>query len=73
MDFSWLIWFLVFVVVASIAFAIIRFLIMPAVTPAAQPYVWAVIGICLLVGLLIFIGNGSGFWHHTGAGPIGRG
>jgi magnesium-transporting ATPase (P-type) len=58
MDFSWLIWFLVFVVVGSIAFAIVKFLIMPAVAPGAQPYVWAVIGICLLIGLLIVFGHG---------------
>jgi hypothetical protein len=63
MDFSWLIWFLVFVVVASIAFWIIRALIMPAVPAGAQPLVWAVIGICLLIGLLVFIGAGSGHFH----------
>lgn len=63
MDFSWLIWFLVFVVVASIAFWIIKTLIMPVVPAAAQPVVWAVIGICLLIALLVFIGQGSGFWH----------
>jgi hypothetical protein len=63
MDFSWLIWFLVFVVVASIAFWIIKALIMPVVPAPAQAVVWAVIGICLLIGLLIFIGNGSGFFR----------
>jgi hypothetical protein len=67
MDFSWLIWFLLFVVVASIAFAIIKYLIMPAVSPAAQPYVWAIIGIFLLIALVLFIGNGTGFFH--GSGP----
>lgn len=63
MDFSWLIWFLVFVVVASIAFWIIKTLIMPVVPAPAQSVVWAVIGICLLIGLLIFIGEGSGHFH----------
>jgi hypothetical protein len=66
MDFSWLIWFLVFVVVASVAFWIIKALIMPVVPPAAQPVVWAVIGICLLIGLLIFVSNGTGWWHTRG-------
>jgi len=64
MDFSWLIWFLIFVVVASIAFWIIKALIMPVVPAGAQPVVWAVIGICLLIGLLIFISSGTGFMHH---------
>lgn len=63
MDFSWLIWFLVFLVVASIAFAIIKYLIMPAVSPAIQPYAWAVIGIFLLIGLLVIISSSSGLWH----------
>ena len=66
MDFSWLIWFLIFAVVASIAFAIIKFLIMPAVAPGAQPYVWAVIGVFLLIGLLVFIGSGGSNFFHGG-------
>jgi hypothetical protein len=64
MDFSWLIWFLVCVVVLSIAFAIIKYLIMPVVPAPAQAAVWAIIGICLLIGLLIFFGGG--YWHHGG-------
>jgi hypothetical protein len=64
MDFSWLIWFLVLVVVLSIAFWIIKALIMPVVPAGAQPVVWAIIGICLLIGLLVFIGSGTGFLHH---------
>ena len=64
MDFSWLIWFLVFVVVGSICFAIVKYLIMPAVAPPAQPHVWAVIGICLLIALLVFVGQGTGGFHH---------
>jgi len=66
MDFSWLIWFLVFVVVASIAFWIIRALIMPVVPAGAQPVVWAIIGIALLIALLVFIGGNTGFWHSHG-------
>jgi hypothetical protein len=63
MDFTWLIWFLIAVVVLSVAFWIIKALIMPVVPPAAQALVWAVIGICLLIGLLIFFGQGTGFLH----------
>lgn len=62
MDFSWLIWFLISVVVASIAFWIIKALIMPVVPAGAQPIVWAIIGIALLIGLLIFA-SGGGFHH----------
>jgi len=63
MDLSWLVWFLVFVVVASVAFAIIKYLIMPVVPAAAQPVVWAIIGIFLLIGLLIFFSGHAGLWH----------
>jgi hypothetical protein len=68
MDFSWLIWFLVVVVVASIAFWIIKALIMPVVPAGAQAVVWAIIGIACLIGLLVFVGSssGTGFFHHTG-------
>jgi hypothetical protein len=63
MDFSWLIWFLVVVVVLSVGFWILKTLIMPVVPPAAQPVVWAIIGIALLIGLLVFV-SGYGPWHH---------
>jgi hypothetical protein len=65
MDMNWIIGFLIFIVVASAAFCIIRWLIMPAVPAPAQPFVWAVIGILLLIGLLIFFsGSGTAFFHH---------
>jgi len=65
MDLSWLIWFLVLVVVLSIAFWIIKALIMPVVPAGAQPVVWAIIGICLLIGLLVFISGYGGSWPHA--------
>ena len=71
MDFSWLIWFLVFVVVASIAFWILKALIMPVVPAGAQPVVWAVIGICLLIALLIFFSGHAWWWGH-GSAPFNR-
>jgi hypothetical protein len=63
MDLSWLVWFLVLVVVLSIAYWIIKALIMPVVPASAQPVVWAIIGICLLIALLIFVGSGTGYVH----------
>lgn len=72
MDLSWLIWFLIAVVVLSIAFWIIKALIMPVVPPPAQAVVWAIIGICLLIGLLVLISSGTGLWHHTGTPLINR-
>lgn len=68
MDFSWLIWFLVIVVVLSIAFAILKYLIMPVVPAGAQPAVWAIIGVCLLIALLIFASQFGG-WHHSSLHP----
>jgi hypothetical protein len=65
MDLSWLIWFLVIVVVLAVAFWIIKALIMPVVPTGAQPVVWAIIGIFLLIALLIFISQFGGFWHHS--------
>ena len=61
MDLSWLIGFLILVVILSVAFAIVKYLIMPAVTPAAQVYVWAVLGILLLIALLY---AANGYWGH---------
>lgn len=54
MDFGWIITFLIWVVVLSVAFAIVKYLIIPAVAPAVQVYVWAVLGILLLIALLFF-------------------
>jgi hypothetical protein len=65
MDFSLIIWILVVAVVLSIAFAVIKFLIMPAIAPGAQVYVWAILGVLILIGLLYVISNG-GFVHGHG-------
>ena len=65
MDFSWLIGFLIFVVVAAIAFWILRAFIMPGVPADAQPVVWAIIGIFLLIGLLVFFSGHFGGLHLT--------
>jgi hypothetical protein len=64
MDLSWIIGFLILVVVLSIAFWIIRSLIMPVVPAGAQPVVWAIIGIVLLIALLYAV---NGYWagHHS--------
>lgn len=69
MDLSWLIWFLVFVVVASIAFWIIKVLIMPVVPATMQAIVWAIIGIFLLIGLLVFFSGRAGLFHLHGSVP----
>lgn len=55
MDF--IIAFLIWVVVLSIGFAIVKYLIIPAVNPAIQVYVWAVLGIILLIALVLFASN----------------
>lgn len=58
MDFSWIITFLIGVVVLSIAFAIVKYLIMPVVPAGAQPAVWAILGIILLIALLYAASGG---------------
>jgi hypothetical protein len=63
MDLSWIIYVLIFLVVACAAFAVIKYLIMPVVPAAVQPFVWAVIGILLLIGLLVLIGASTGSLH----------
>jgi hypothetical protein len=65
MDLSWIVGFLILVVVLSIAFWIIRSLIMPVVPAGAQPVVWAIIGIVLLIAL-IYAANG--YWGHAHMG-----
>ena len=62
MDLSWLIYLLIFLLVLAGAFAIIKYLIMPALPAPWQPFVWAIIGIALLIALLIFV-SGGGFHH----------
>jgi hypothetical protein len=64
MDLTWIVGFLILVVILSIAFWIIRALIMPVVPVSAQPVVWAVIGIVLLIALLY---GANGYWgsHHS--------
>jgi len=64
MDLSWLIGFLILVVVLSIGFWIVRSLIMPVVPAGAQPIVWAIIGIVLLIALL-YAANGYWGGHHS--------
>ena len=61
MDLSWIIGFLILVVLLSIGFWIVKALIMPVVPPGAQPVVWAIIGIVLLIALLYFA---NGYWGH---------
>lgn len=51
---EWIIYFLVAVVVLSIGFAILKYLIMPVVPAAAQTAVWAIVGILMLIVLLYF-------------------
>jgi hypothetical protein len=65
MDFSWLISFLIVVVVLCVGFAIIKYLIMPVVPAGFQAIVWAIIGIFLLIGLLYFFSNSGAFFHHS--------
>ena len=63
MDLSWLITFLIVVVVLSIAYAIVRYLIMPVVPAGAQAAVWAIIGLILLVALIYVVSGPLG--HHA--------
>lgn len=54
---EWIITFLIAVVVLSIAYAIVKYLIMPVVPPGAQAAVWAILGIIMLIALLYFAGG----------------
>jgi steroid 5-alpha reductase family enzyme len=58
MDLTWVVWFLVWVLVAVAAYLIIAKLIMPAVPAGAQPFVWAVLGIVILIALITFFAGG---------------
>jgi len=64
MDFSWLIWLLVVVLVLALGYVIIKHLIMPAIPAPMQVWVWAIIGVGLLIALLIFVG---GHWGNLGS------
>lgn len=65
MDFSWIIGFLILVLVLAAAYFIIARFIMPAIPPAAQVFVWAILGILMLIVLLY---GANSYWtgaHHA--------
>ena len=64
MDLSWIIGFLIIVLVLAAAYFIIARFIMPAIPPGAQVFVWAILGIIMLIALLY---AANGYWgggHH---------
>jgi small-conductance mechanosensitive channel len=64
MDLSWVIGFLIIVLVLAAAYFIIARFIMPAIPPSAQVFVWAILGIIMLIALLY---AANGYWggaHH---------
>jgi hypothetical protein len=61
MDFSWLIGFLIIVLILAAAYFIIARFIMPAVPAGAQVFVWAVLGLVMLIALLY---AANGYWGH---------
>ncbi len=63
MDFSWLIGFLIIVLVLAAAYFIIARFIMPAIPAGAQVFVWAILGIIMLIALL-YAANGYWGGHH---------
>ena len=65
MDFSWIIGILIFALVLAGGYVLISRLIMPAIPPAIQVWLWAVIGICLLIMLLYFAGGHFGAWSNV--------
>jgi small-conductance mechanosensitive channel len=65
MDFSWIIGFLIIVLVLAAAYFIIARFIMPAIPAGAQVFVWAILGIIMLIALLYAV---NGYWggsHHV--------
>lgn len=62
----WLIWFVIAIIVLAGAYWILKNLIMPVVPAGAQPFVWAIIGVVLLILLLYFFTSG-----HAVFGPVG--
>jgi small-conductance mechanosensitive channel len=61
MDFSWIIGFLIIVLVLAAAYFIIARFIMPAIPAGAQVFVWAILGIIMLIALLY---AANGYWGH---------
>jgi len=52
MDLSWIISFLIIVLVLAAAYFIIARFIMPAIPAGFQVFVWAILGIIMLIALL---------------------
>lgn len=63
MDLSWIIGFLILVLVLAAAYFIIARFIMPAIPAGAQVFVWAILGIVMLIALLY---GANSYWggHH---------
>lgn len=61
MDLSWIIGFLILVLVLAAAYFIIARFIMPAIPPGAQVFVWAILGVLMLISLLY---AANGYWGH---------
>jgi TRAP-type mannitol/chloroaromatic compound transport system permease small subunit len=61
MDLSWIIGFLILVLVLAAAYFIIARFIMPAIPAGVQVFVWAVLGILMLIALLY---TANGYWGH---------
>lgn len=61
MDLSWIIGFLIVVLVLAAAYFIIARFIMPAIPASAQVFVWAILGILMLIALLYSV---NGYWGH---------
>jgi TRAP-type mannitol/chloroaromatic compound transport system permease small subunit len=61
MDLSWIIGFLILVLVLTAAYFIIARFIMPAIPAGAQLFVWAILGIIMLIALLY---AANGYWGH---------
>jgi hypothetical protein len=53
---------LIWAVILGVAFAIIKYFIMPAVPAPAAVFVWAIIGIIMLIALLYFFSSGHSFY-----------
>jgi uncharacterized membrane protein len=70
MDFMWIVWFLVVVLLIGLGYVIISRLVMPAIPATMQVWVWAVIGIVLLIMLVYFASQfmGGGHFHMHGTG-----
>jgi hypothetical protein len=62
-----LIWLLIVAILLTVAYLVITKWIMPAIAPQFQLYIWAIMGVCILIAIIYWL---IGYVGHGDVLPI---